>query len=105
MEEGIELDNLGLDSFPPIDEFLKRKYSAINNNYSKTQNRYCTSNNCSHCNALIGNYYIVEDPHDIFDDWLTGDLDKYIVEKISFDNFNVKESDLVGLENYFSQVF
>lgn len=105
MGEYIELGNLGLDSFPPIDEYLRKNYKTINNSFSKTQNSYCTSNNCSYCNALIGNYYIVEDPHDIFNDWATGDLNKYIVEKIPFNKFNIKEENLVGLENYFSQIF
>lgn len=105
MEEHTELGNLGLDSFPPIDDYLKENYKTINNNFSKTQNSYCTSNNCSHCNALIGNYYIVEDPHDIFNDWITGDLNKYIVEKIPFEKFNIREENLVGLENHFSQIF
>ena len=74
MDEHIELDSLGLDSLPPVDDYLKMKYSTINKNYSKTQHSCCTSNNCSHCNALIGNHFIVDDPHDIFDDWLTGEL-------------------------------
>ena len=105
MDEHIELDSLGLDSLPPVDDYLKMKYSTINKNYSKTQHRYCTSNNCSHCNALIGNHFIVDDPHDIFDDWLTGDLDKYLVEKIPFEKFNITEENLVGLEHYLTQIF
>lgn len=105
MEEHTELGNLGLDSFPPIDEYLKQNYKTINKNFSKTQKAFCTSNNCSYCNALIGNYYIVEDPHDIFNEWITSDLNKYIVEKIPFEKINVKEEDLVGLEGYFIQIF
>lgn len=84
MEKHTELGNLGLASFPSIDDYSKENCKAINNDFSKTQNSYCTSNSCSHCNALIENYYIVEDPHDIFNEWITGDLNKYIVEKNSF---------------------
>lgn len=105
MEKHTELGSLGLDSLPPVDEYLKRKYKTINNNYSKTQNIYCTSNNCSHCNALIGNYYVVDDPHEILNDWLKGNLDKYIVENIPFNVFDIKEENLIGLENYFIQIF
>lgn len=105
MEEHIELGNLGLGSFPSIDDYLKKNYKTINNNFSKTQNSYCSSNNCSHCNTLIGNYYIVEDPHDIFNNWITEDLNKCIVEIIPFEKFNVEEANLVGLEKYFSQIF
>ena len=101
MEKHIELNNLGLGALPPVDEYLKENYKTVNNNFSKTQNSYCTSNNCSHCNALIGNYYIVDDPHDIFNDWIEGNLDKYIVENIPFHKFDIKEENLVGLENYF----
>lgn len=100
MNEHIELDSLS-----PVDDYLKMNYSTINKNYSKTQNIYCTSNNCSHCNALIGNHFNVDDPHDIFDDWITGDLDKYLVEKIPFENFNITEENLVGLEYYLTQIF
>ena len=105
MDNYLELDSLGLDSLPPVDEYLKSKYPTINNNYSKKQNKYCTSNNCSHCGALIGNYYIVNDPHDIFNDWLTGDLNKYLVENIPFNVFDIKEENLSGLEDYFCQIF
>lgn len=104
MDKYVELDNLGLDSVSPIDEYLKKNYKTINRNFSKTQNKYCTSNNCVFCNALIGNYFIVEDPHDIFDDWIVGDLNKYIVEKIPFHILNVTESDFTGLEDCFVQI-
>ena len=53
---------------------------------------------------MIGNYFIVEDPHDIFDDWIVGDLNKYIVEKIPFHILNVTESDFTGLEDCFVQI-
>ena len=104
MEEYIELGNLGLDSCIPIDEYLKANFSTINKNYSNTQHKYCTSNNCSHCNALIGNHFIVDDPHDIFNDWITSDLDKYIVGKIPFEKLNIQEEDLTGLEEYYIQI-
>ena len=105
MEEHIELGNLVLGSFPSVDDYLNKNYKTINNNFSKTQNSYCTSNNCSHCNALIGNYYIVEDPHDIFNNWIIEDLNKYIVKIIPFEKSNIEEANLVGLENHFSQIF
>ncbi len=105
MGEHTELGSLGLDTLPPVDQYLKKNYKTINKNFSKTLNTYCTSNNCAHCNALIGNHFIVEDPHDIFDDWMEGNLDKYLVENIPFDKFNIKEEELVGLENYFVQIF
>lgn len=104
MEKGIELDNIGLDSIPSIDTYLKSNYKTINKNYSKTQNRYCTSNNCVHCNALIGNYFIVRDPHDIFNDWLGGDLNKYLIEKIPFARINIKERELNGFGSSVIQI-
>lgn len=104
MEDGVELGNLGLDSIKSIDKYLEKNYKTINTNYSKTQNKYCTSNNCSYCNSLIGNHFIVDDPHDIFDDWINGDLDKYVVETIPFDKLDIKEEELKGLEDYFGQI-
>ena len=104
MEEHTELGSLGLDTLPPVDEYLKKKYKTINNNFSKTLNSYRTSNNCSHCNALIGNHFIVDDPHDIFNDFVEGNLDKYIVENIPFHVFNIRDEELVGLEDYFVQI-
>lgn len=38
MEEHIELGSLGLGTLPPVDEYLKRNYKTINNNFSKTLN-------------------------------------------------------------------
>ena len=33
------------------------------------------------------------------------DLDKYLVEKIPFEKFNITEENLVGLEHYLTQIF
>ena len=98
MDEYLELGDLGLGSIKPIDNYLMEHYKTINNNFSKTHNSYCVSNNCANCNALIGNHYVVDDPHDIFDDWMNGDLDKYIVEKIPFEKLNIREEDFADLE-------
>lgn len=105
MEEHVELDNLGLGSCIPIDEYLRTHYPTINNNFSKTQNCYCTANNCEYCGALIGNHYIVDDPHDIFQEWLTGDLHRYIFAKIPLEELKLTSQDFRGLENYFVQIF
>lgn len=104
MEYGIELGNLGLDTIPSIDRYLTKKYDSINRNFSKTRNCYTVSNNCIHCHALVGNFYIVDDPHDIFDDWMTGNLDHYLVEKIPFSVLNISKEELSGIGQEFVQI-
>lgn len=104
MEDYTELGNLGLGSIPSIDQYLVKNYKNINNNFSKTRNCYSASNNCSHCNALIGNHFIVDDPHDIFNDWIRSDLNKYIVEIIPFSKLNIPIKELENLEDDFVQI-
>ena len=104
MDEYVEFQSLGLDSIKPLDDYLIRNYKTINKNYSKTKGCYCTSNNCEHCNALIGNYFIVDDPHDIFDDWIIGNLDKYIVSNIDIELLGIKKENFKDLEDYYMQI-
>lgn len=104
MDKNIEIGNLGLESIHPIDEYLKNNYSTININYSNTLKCYTVSNNCSHCGALIGNHYVVDDPHEVFNKWLTEDMHEYIVEKIPFAKIKLTEKDFTGLEEYFTQI-
>jgi len=104
MEEYTELDNLGIGTIKKIDDYLMKKYQAINNNYSNTTKHYAASNNCSHCNALIGNYFITEDPHEIFNEWLTADLAKYIVDKIPISVLNLTTEDFKNLKDNCVQI-
>lgn len=104
MQQTYQIGNIGLGSIKKIDNYLIKNFPSINDNYSKTLSKTCASNNCIYCGALQGNNFVVDDPHEIYDDWLRGGMDKYIVKKIDINDIGLTENDLEGNQNNIVQI-
>jgi hypothetical protein len=102
-ERGLSLATIGLGSVKSVDDFLIKRIKTINNNFSKAKNHVIASNNCAHCNALQGNNYVVDDPHEIFHDFMSSNLCNYKVATISVDDCKIIPEEFKGLEHHFSQ--
>ncbi len=66
-----------------IDGLLSQKYATIQKRYSNTTHSSYIANTCSHCGALQGRNYVVEDPHEIIEElWHSRGMDKFWIETI-----------------------
>ncbi|MDA2385409.1 topoisomerase DNA-binding C4 zinc finger domain-containing protein [Bacillus cereus] len=90
----------GIGYIQSIDNYLTNKYPSIQLKYSKTINSGYIANTCIHCNALQGKNYIVDDPHEIFDDmYIQKCMEKYFIENVPDWLLNIKpeEIDRLGI--------
>lgn len=92
---------MGIGDIPILDEYLKKQITTIKDCYSKTKEETYIANTCEHCGALQGYNYVVDDPHEIFDDlYGTNTMEKYLFTKIPYAKLNINESELIKqLEN------
>jgi hypothetical protein len=89
----------GIETLNTIDNYLINKYPSIQLRYSKTTNSRYTANTCIHCNALQGKNYVVDDPHEIFNDmYIQQCMKKYFVENVSNQLLNIKPQEIDRLE-------
>ena len=78
--------NIGIGDIPFIDKLLMVKYKNIKLVKSKTINEEYVANICEHCGCLQGHNYVVDDPHEIWEDL----YHEKTMEKYLYDNINVK---------------
>ncbi|MBT2576912.1 topoisomerase DNA-binding C4 zinc finger domain-containing protein [Bacillus sp. ISL-8] len=89
----------GIGNLKSVDNYLTNKYPSIQIKYSKTTNSRYTANTCIHCNALQGKNYVVDDPHEIFNDmYIQQCMKKYFVENVSDQLLNIKPEEIDRLE-------
>ncbi|MGG3523667.1 topoisomerase DNA-binding C4 zinc finger domain-containing protein [Bacillus pseudomycoides] len=85
----------GIGDIESVDNYLTNKYPSIQLKYSKTINSIYIANSCIHCNALQGKNYIVDDPHEIFNDiYIQKCMEKYFVENVPKQLLNIKREEI-----------
>jgi hypothetical protein len=91
----IDFHGIGIGDLPSsIDKMLCDKYPTIKYDFNKA----CALNHCIHCGVLQGRNYVVDDPHEIFDDLLHDrNMKKYLIERICIENSSSLLNDLKNL--------
>lgn len=85
------MHGLGLGDIPWIDNQLMKDIKTIKKCFSKTTESIYTANVCSHCGALQGRNYIVDDPHEIMHDLFHDrTMNKYIYKTLSVTNNDIE---------------
>lgn len=89
------LPAVGLGDLAYIDGLLSQKYATIQKRYSNTTHSSYMANTCSHCGALQGRNYVVEDPHEIVEElWHSRGMDKFWIETIACPDTSPLVSDI-----------
>lgn len=70
-ENGFEIGEIhivsGFDGLPTkLIKYICQKYSAVKERYSKTRGGKYLSNGCSHCDALLGDWFLFSEPDSPF---------------------------------------
>lgn len=55
------------------------------------------ANTCRFCGALQGRNYVVDDPGEIFHDWISYNLSQYIIETIPFNKTGLTRKDIATI--------
>lgn len=94
----------GIGEINIFDDILMNKYPSVKEIYSKTVGGVYIANSCIHCNALQGKNYVVDDPHEIFNDlFIDHTMDKFLIERIF--EFGDEERLKNRLQCYFDNMF
>lgn len=92
------LSGIGLGDILWVDNLLTKKIKTIKQCFSKTTKSAYIANTCEHCGALQGRNYVVDDPHEIFQELFHDhSMEKYLHQTIT-----VNENDselLINLKN------
>lgn len=92
---------IGLGDFRSIDQYLTKMYPTIKEKYSRTVNSFYIANTCPHCEALQGKNYIVDDPHEIWDEYvMSRGMEKFLVKTIPVSEIKGFKQDI---EKHFSR--
>lgn len=88
---------IGLGDFGSIDRYLETIYPTIKEKYSRTTNSSYVANTCPHCGALQGRNYIVDDPDEIWDEYVASrGMEKYLVKTIPVSEIKDFKQDIVS---------
>ena len=84
----------GIGDIKYLDELLMKEYPTIKVKYSATLKMKYPANTCVYCKSLQGRNYVVDDPHEIYDELYDFDplksMEKYLVG-----NYKCKDIDLI----------
>ncbi len=80
---------IGIGYIPCIDNILARKYKNIELRYSHASECEYVCNVCEHCGAIQGRNYVVDDPHEILHDLMSGDMKKYYFCHVDANSFDL----------------
>lgn len=74
-------DIMGVGYIPYLDVIIAKKYPALKVCYSRTVDESYMANTCEHCGALQGRNYVVDDPHEIFNELFFEDnMAQYLID-------------------------
>jgi hypothetical protein len=86
--------NHSIGDIEEIDRELMKIYPFVKEVYSYTQKRMVIGNTCIHCGAYQGNFFVIEEMLEQFNEHGEEDLiDKNIPNMINFDNIPVERED------------
>ena len=87
--------NIGIGDVPFIDRILIEKYKNIKLIRSKTINEEYVANVCEHCGCLQGHNYVVDDPHEIYEELIhEKKMEKYLFDNISLEGIFIPYKEL-----------
>ncbi len=95
-EDSYVLPIIGLGHIKKLDKYLNKKGYLISKEYSKTMDEVSYANHCTNCKALLGNFYVVTDPHEIMDErfYKQDEFDKRVVETIFLRDAGLSRQDI-----------
>lgn len=86
---------VGLGDLTYIDQLLAKEIPSIQLRYSNTTKSKYMANTCTHCGALQGRNYVVDDPHEIIGElWHDHNMVKYLYKTIHLENIAAVIPDL-----------
>lgn len=85
---------IGIGDIEYFDKILMNNYPTIQMKYSNTIRMKYVANTCTYCKALQGRNYVVEDPHEIFNEIYSKDPYKDM-DKYKIDNYICSKKDYI----------